>query len=325
VGGNSVSAILYEREANGPFKDIYDFVERVNLSACNRSSIENLAKAGAFDCFGMAREMFVAQVLDITFTEQLVRYGQNFQNDKNSLQASLFGDLEPIETDKPQFPEYTPWSRMQMLEEEKNLVTVYLSAHPLDPYYMELTYGCNCTCSEYEEKAVDGARLSFGGLVTGMQEKTSKAGKPFGIVTIEDFNGKVDLRLFGKNYEELRNKFVKGDAVMIKVSVQQSTYNTNYLDTKFESVEPLESVKGKVANAMRISIASDFNSRDFMNCLETFTDVKAGDRQGDLYIRIYDRETQQMTNNHSPQKTRRDKDTMLKAKEWQERLRINTI
>ncbi|MDE5773948.1 MAG: DNA polymerase III subunit alpha, partial [Muribaculaceae bacterium] len=146
VGDSAVNAIVTERKKNGPYKDIYDFVERVNLSACNRASIENLALAGAFDCFDIKREMFVAPLFESTYTEQLVRYGQNVQNDSASLQASLFADLEPIETNKPPYPEFEPWSRMKLLEAEKSLVTMYLSAHPLDPYYMELKYNCNTTC-----------------------------------------------------------------------------------------------------------------------------------------------------------------------------------
>ena len=116
VGVNAVSAIISERENNGQFKDIYDFVERVNLSACNRGAIENLAMAGAFDCFGMQREIFVHPMFDSTYTDLLVKYGQNIQNDKNSLQMSLFGDLEPIETNKPPFPDVEPWDRLALLD-----------------------------------------------------------------------------------------------------------------------------------------------------------------------------------------------------------------
>ncbi|MCM1152875.1 MAG: DNA polymerase III subunit alpha [Muribaculum sp.] len=316
VGSNAVNAIISEREANGPFKDIYDFMERVNLSACNRGSIENLAKAGSFDCFNMPREMFVAPVGDITYTEQLVRYGQNIQNDKNSLQASLFGDLEPIETNKPPYPNFIPWSRMQRLEEEKNLVTVYLSAHPLDPYYMELVHGCNCTCSEFDEKSVDGAQLSFGGLVTSVQEKTGKGGKPFGIVTIEDFNGKTDLRLFGRNYESLKNKFVKGDAVYIKVSIQQSRFNPNFMDVSFDAVESIDRIQGSVANALKIIIPSDFQNEDFMRVLTSFSELKDGDRTGDLYLQIVDDERKQVVNIHSRKKIRLDRQTENTLKEW---------
>ncbi|MDE5924283.1 MAG: DNA polymerase III subunit alpha, partial [Muribaculaceae bacterium] len=244
VGDSAVNAIVKERKANGPYKDIYDFVERVNLSACNRGSIESLALAGAFDSFGIPREMLVAPVFDSTYADQLVKYGQNVQNDANSLQASLFADLEPIETNKPPYPEYEPWNRLKLLDAEKNLVTMYLSAHPLDPYYMELSYGCNTTCEEFETKVDDGMHLTLGGMVVSMEEKMSKKGKPFGIVTLEDFRGKTQIRLFGRAYEVNKSRFVTGDAVYVEVKCQASTYNPSFIDMNFEKIVPLEQMKG---------------------------------------------------------------------------------
>ncbi|MDE5645227.1 MAG: DNA polymerase III subunit alpha, partial [Muribaculaceae bacterium] len=211
VGVNAVSAIIHERMQNGPFKDPYDFVERVNLSACNRSAIENLAMAGAFDCFGWPREAYVTQVFDNTFADMLVKYGQRLQNDKNSLQLSLFGDFEPIETAKPPLPEVVPWSRMALLDKEKELVTMYLSAHPLDPYYMELTYGCNTSCEDYKEKESTGGKVVMGGLITKVTPRTSRRGTEFTIVEVEDFSGKAEIALFGKNHAAHKDKFRQGE------------------------------------------------------------------------------------------------------------------
>ncbi len=316
VGQNAVTAIIAEREENGPYKDIYDFVERVNLSACNRGSIENLAKAGAFDSFGMAREMFVAPVMDNTYTEQLVRYGQNIQNDRNSLQSSLFDDLEPIETNKPPFPDYTPWSRLKLLEEEKNLVTIYLSAHPLDPYYMEIVHGCNTSCSELESKMVDGAVITMGGMVSSFQEKIGKTGKPFGIVSLEDFTGKTDLKLFGKNYELLKNQFVPGDATFLKIRVQQSRYNPNFMDIIYDEVTPLDKYRGLIANEVRISLSSDFDNSDFFNNLQKYCNPEKDVRKGELYINLVDQSRQQMVTLHSRKKYQIDKDFISMLEEW---------
>ena len=191
VGANAVNAIIQERNANGMFKDIYDFVERVNLSACNRGAIENLAMAGAFDCFGLRREMFVHEVFDSTWTDILVKYGQNIQNDKNSLQMSLFGELEPIETARPPYPDCVPWSSMALLDKEKEMVMMYLSAHPLDPYYMEITYGCNTTCEDFKDAERAGNKVTMAGLVTKVSTKMSRKGTEFSIIELEDFSGKA--------------------------------------------------------------------------------------------------------------------------------------
>lgn len=298
VGGNAVKAIIEEREKNGPYKDIYDFVERVNLANCNRGTIENLALAGTFDSFGMRREIFVEPVFDSTYSDQLVKYGQTIQNDKNAL-PSLFGDLEPIETAKPPFPQVTPWSRMKLLEEEKRLVTVYLSAHPLDPYYMELNYHCNCACADFEDKAVAGSHLSLGGMVTDYAVKTGKTGKQFGILTIEDFSGPVELRLFGRTFEQTRSRFTKGDFIYLKLSITPSRFNPARTDTNFEEIASLESLKGKTANAVTLYFDRDYNNEPFFKELHTF---KPDERPGDLYIMIRDPKSHQTMKIHSRKK-----------------------
>ena len=315
VGDSAVNAIVKERKENGPFTDIYDFVERVNLSACNRGSIEALALAGAFDSFGIPREMLVAPVFDSTYADQLVKYGQNVQNDANSLQSSLFADLEPIETNRPPFPEFEPWNRLKLLEAEKNLVTMYLSAHPLDPYYMELTYGCNTRCEEFEMKQEDGAMLTFGGMVVALDEKMGKRG-PFGILTLEDFNGKAQIRLFGRTYEMAKTKLIVGDAVYIKVNCRASSYNPNYIDTSFDEITPLESKKGKLANAVRITLDRHFNNQEFLNALKNFESKSDDDRKGDFYMRLLDMERKQFLTIHSRKKYRLDKEFMMFLEEW---------
>ena len=324
VGDSAVNAIVTERKKNGPFKDIYDFVERVNLSACNRSSIENLALAGSFDSFGIAREMLSAPVLDTSYADHLVKYGQNIQNDANSLQASLFDDLEPIETNKPPYPDFEPWNRLKLLEAEKNLVTMYLSAHPLDPYYMELTYGCNTSCESFESDQEDGAQLTLGGMVVSVEEKMSKNGKPWGIINIEDFTGKTGLRLFGKTYEQMKGKFVAGDAIMISTRFQQNPFNPSYIDMKIEDVQNLDKVQGNIANAVRLTLDSRYNDEKFFTSLKEFESKSDTDRTGDLYLRLLDCESKQYITIHSRKKYRIDKELMSFLEAWGIRRDITT-
>ena len=290
VGANAVKAILLERNANGPFKDIYDFVERVNLGACNRSAIENLAMAGAFDCFGHPRECYVHQMFDTTFADMLVKYGQNIQNDKNSLQLSLFGDLEPIETNKPPYPETEPWSKMAILEKEKELITMYLSAHPLDPYYMEITYGCNTSCDEFRDKERPGEHVSLGGLVTKVSKKISRNGNEFGVIEIEDFNSKTEFRLFGKNYDAYFNKFIEGEPIYISLNYTPSRYNPERCDTIIDEITPMENKKGKIANTLNIYV--DVNNKN-QHELASLLQVKDKSRTGTLIINMNDYNTRQ--------------------------------
>ncbi len=290
VGQNAVSAILKERQENGPYKDIYDFVERVNLSACNRSAIESLALAGAFDSFGLSREMFVFPMFDSTYSDLLVKYGQGVQNDKNSLQSSLFDDLEPIETNKPPYPDFDPWDRMRLLEEEKRLVTIYLSAHPLDEYFMELRYGCNTNCAELEDTAVAGRKVKFGGLVTQSQIKTTKKGSAYGFVVIEDTAGSTELRLFSRDYEVFYHKFMIGKPVMIEAQWLPKRFDPSQLELKITGVFSLDEVKGKVANKVQFQMPVSQDDPVVFARLQKFAIKKGenGNRPGDLEIRFSD-------------------------------------
>ncbi|MDE6811298.1 MAG: DNA polymerase III subunit alpha [Muribaculaceae bacterium] len=325
VGDSAVNAIVKDRRENGPYKDIYDFVERVNLSACNRGSIESLALAGAFDSLGIAREMIVAPVVDTTFADILVKYGQSVQNSANSMLGSLFDDLEPIATARPGYPEYVPWNRLKLLEAEKNYVTMYLSAHPLDPYYMELNYGCNTGCDEFESKLEDGAVLTVGGMVAALDEKISRKGRPFGILTLEDFNGKTQIRLFGKNYDTIKEKVLVGDAVYMKVSCRASSFNPDFLDTNFEEITPLEQIKGKISNAVRITIPKSFSNREFFSSLKDFESNSDNDRKGDFYIRLLDIERKQYITLHTRKKYRIDKEFIQFLEGWGVDMQISTV
>ena len=298
VGANAVNAIIKERE-NGPFSDIYDFVERVNLTNCNRGAIENLALAGAFDTMGYPREAFVEPVFDSTFTDLLVKFGQTMQNDKNSLNLSLFGDLEPIDTPKPEFPKIVPWTRLKLLEEEKKLVTVYLSAHPLDPYYMEVNYGCSCSCSDFEEIKEAGNTYTLGGIVTSTDMGVSQKGNPWFSFKIEDFSGSQTFRIFGRDVERFKSRVQVNDFIRVRVRVNASTYRPGQLDIRVEDLEYLQDVAPRTANAVRIYLDRNFTHPEFF---KTLMEMEPTSRPGDLYMKIFDKEKNQVINIHSRKK-----------------------
>ena len=198
VGDNAVQSIIEERTKNGPYLSIYDFVQRVNLLACNRKCIENLAMAGAFDSFqGVKREMFFAKnSKDETFTESLIRYGSKYQADKALALNSLFGGENQIEIAKPETPHFEPWSALDRLNYERDLVGIYLSAHPLDEYAVILENVCNTHMADLADKTDLANRdLLLGGIVTDVREGRTKNDKPYGIVKIEDYSGSGELPL----------------------------------------------------------------------------------------------------------------------------------
>ncbi|MDY3967019.1 MAG: DNA polymerase III subunit alpha, partial [Prevotella sp.] len=174
MGDAAAVNIIAEREKNGPYKDIFDFVQRVNLSSVNRKALESLALSGGFDSFGIKREQYFAQnVKGDTFIETILRYGQVYQTEQSSMQNSLFGDMGGIEITTPPVPNCEPWSTMELLKKERELVGIYLSAHPLDDYAVVLNHMCNLKCPQVgrEMDKKDLARyeeLTFGGIVTAV-------------------------------------------------------------------------------------------------------------------------------------------------------------
>jgi DNA polymerase-3 subunit alpha len=289
-GSNSVDAIISEREKNGPFKDIFDVVERVNLATCNRRAIEALALSGAFDSFGVQREAFFEKnTKGEDFSEVLLHYGQQYQLDKSRQTNTLFGDMMDDFTSKPVVPKAEPWPTIERLSRERDLVGIYLSAHPLDPFFMELKFGCNSTIKDFIEQG--SARLGFeyilGGVVTEFVERPSKRGNNFGILKIEDKTGSCDFRLFDNVFATYRNYCIPGTAVAVRCAFVKSRYNDK-VNLQVSSIAFLKDLKGKMVKAIRIAI----NESQFDKLPLIKDQLKAsGENKCDLVFHIHDLET----------------------------------
>jgi DNA polymerase-3 subunit alpha len=231
VGEAAVQSLVEERNQNGPFQSIYDFVERVNLTSCNRKNIEAMAIAGGLDSFGLRRsQFFAADDKGNSFSEQLIRYGQKFQSDKNSATNTLFGmGGAPIEVSKPEAPRSEEWSRLEQLNKEKELIGIYLSAHPLDPFKLEFAKLVNCSFAELNSdiQRFKDKEITLGGMVTNAREAMTKTGKPFGAVMLEDYSDSYKLMLFGKDYVDYSKFFKEGYSLLIKARVQPRKYGNN--------------------------------------------------------------------------------------------------
>ncbi len=289
-GSNSVDAIISEREKNGPFKDIYDVVERVNLSACNRRAIESLALSGAFDSFGVPREAFFEKNnKGEDFSEVLVRYGQQYQVDKSSQVNSLFGDMMDTFTSKPPLPKAEPWPNMERLSRERDLVGIYLSAHPLDPFFMEMKFGCNSTIKNFVETGANhlGHEYVLGGVVTDYTERPSKRGNNFGILKIEDKTGSAEFMLFDKVFAEYRNYCIPGTAIAVRCKYEMNSYS-NRVVLRVSNIAFLKDLKGKMVQSIVISLNE--NQLQFGSLMHEQLKAKS-DTKCDLVFRIHDLET----------------------------------
>ena len=262
VGEAAVSAIIEEREKNGAYTSIFDFVERVNLSQCNKKNIENLVIAGAFDSFqNISRESFFAPCSrqGETFLDVLVRYGNSFQQDKYKAQTSLFGGMD-ITVTHPALPKNVPaWGNLERLNKERELVGIYLSAHPLDEYSIILDYVCNTKLTQLEKKEelAKMEEVTIGGIVTAVRTGESKNGNPYGIVKMEDFAGSGEIPLFGSDWMTYRNFFIEGTSLFIRLKVEPHKYRPGIFNTNIKSVELMSEVKDKSIQKITFDVPLD--------------------------------------------------------------------
>ena len=261
MGDAAAMAIINEREQNGPYKSIFDFAQRVNFSNVNRKAFESLALSGGFDSFGIRREAFFAEnAKGEVFLDTRVRYGQNYQTAKSESQNSLFGGFDDVEIATPPIPKTDErWSDIERLNKERDLVGIYLSAHPLDEYKIILDNLCNARCEELADvnSMKDREDIILAGIVTAVRSRFDKRGNPCGFVTIEDFNGSGELALFGEDWGRWNGMFTEGASVYITGKLKPRFMNSNLLDFKVSNVEYLQTVKDKAIDRITISMNSD--------------------------------------------------------------------
>ena len=288
VGESAVQNIIEERKKNGPYKDLFDFVERVNLSSCNKKNIESLALAGAFDNFHVQREsFFVDNGKGETFLDILVRYGNKYQTDKATAANSLFGDDNFVAIAKPEIPKAERWSDLERLNKEKELVGIYLSAHPLDEYRIILQYVCNTGMAELNDKeSLIGREILAGGIVTGFREGTTKTGNPFGILKVEDFTGSGEIALFGQDYIEYSKYGKPGMYLLISGKMEARKYNDKIFDFRISSIKLLPNEKDKLIENIRITVPIHDLDEPMINELSTL--IKNNPGNSLLYFRVVD-------------------------------------
>ena len=292
MGASAADSIVRERMENGPYKDIYDFAERVDLSNVNRKAFESLAYSGGFDSFGLQREQYFAVTAkgDL-FLDTIVRYGQLFQAEKAQQQNSLFGGMDAVDVVHPIAPKAEKWPTIEKLNKERELVGIYLSAHPLDEYSVVLNNMCNTRCSMIGRNAnmtelAKADEVTFGGIVTSVNERFSqKTGKPFGFVTIEDFEGTGELALFGDDWARWNNLLKMNYTVYITAKCQpRYRNNPDMLELKVQKIEQLYDVKQNRLERFTISMDATALDDAFVSELATVIEEHIGNTQ--LYIQL---------------------------------------
>ena len=267
-------------------------MQRVNLSAVNKKALESLALSGGFDNFGVARECYSStNGKGATFLDTLVRYGQLYQAEQTQAQHSLFGASEAVEIATPAIPQVDEWSTIERLNRERDLVGIYLSAHPLDDFKIILNSMCNTRCTELDDKVALTKKneLLIGGIVTGIKSKFTKTGKPCGFVTIEDFEGSGELAFFGEEWGRWRGHLTEGCSVLITAKCTQKYPDSTYYDLQISSIEYLQTVYDKRIERFTIFVDSNHIDETVVNDITTIVNSAPGNTR--LYFNIRDIET----------------------------------
>lgn len=262
VGEGAVEEILEQRRKGGEFKSVYDLVERINLTICNKKALECMAVAGALDSLGdITREQYVTPLFDRdeTFFDKLIRYGIRYQQDKATRTASLFGMDYIMEMTLPKPPEDAPmWTDLERLNRERDLIGIYISGHPLDKYKAVVRKLCTTTFADLESLDLLANReITLCGIVTGFKKAHTKAGKPFGIARMEDYSGAGEFALFGDDYARFQGYFQEGNSLYITAKVEEKRWRPGTFELRVGQVEFLSDTKQNHLNAVTIEMYTD--------------------------------------------------------------------
>ena len=295
VGEGAVQQILEERKKNGLYKSVYDLVERVNLSMCNKKSLESLALSGAFDSFGtITREQFVVPDENgNTFLDALVNYGNRFQIDRAENSMSLFGPSETLEIAKPEPSKLIQrWSDLERLNKERDLIGIYISGHPLDSFKIIVDNVCNMHMEQLDDVTPFANQdVSLGGIVTDVRVGQTRNGKPYGIVKMEDYSGAGEIPLFGDDWANFSGYFQVGNTLFVTGRVEERQWKENSYELKIGRVEFLADVKDQKIRSITISVDADQLSQGLVT--EMVSIMKKSEGPTEVYFNVFDREQQQ--------------------------------
>jgi DNA polymerase III subunit alpha len=294
VGGNAVATIVEHRK-DGKYKSIFDLAKRIDLRSANKKAFENLALAGGFDSFDTHRAQYLHDDGDgVVFLEKVLKYANKYQETQNSSQVSLFGDASEVQIPEPEVPPCEEWGTMKKLKLEKEVVGVYISGHPLDDFKTEVDNFCNCKVSDFNdlERFVN-RELCFGGVVSDVQHRESKAGKGWAIFTVEDYDDSYEFKIFGEEYLKFRhflvpNSFIYGRVLVKEGWINRETGKKSEPRLQYNSMQMLHDVMDSQAKKLTIQMPVEELKEERIELLKDLFKTHKGDKQ--LHFIIYEQE-----------------------------------
>jgi DNA polymerase-3 subunit alpha len=279
VGEGAVDNLIAEREKNGPYSNIFDFIKRVLQKNVNKKSLESLAYSGAFDCFTTYHRAQYFNIPDgerVTGLERIIGYGQAQQSLSAGTTNTLFGDLPAaMQVPEPKIPNCEPWTLTELLDHEKEVTGMFMSGHPLDHFKFELKYYGITRINDFNEikdtlhlQPNPGKSLRVAGLITDVQHRVTKTGKNFGSFSIEDFSGKTEFLLWSEDYIKFQNYLEKGQNILINGFFRPRYNRPNEFDFKVSNMSLLETVKQTLTRSLEINVHPASITPDFVNFVD---------------------------------------------------------
>jgi len=271
VGETAAKSIIAERVKDDEFKDIFDFARRVNLRSVNKKSFEALALSGAFDTFeDMHRAMFFYQERadEPNFIEKIIKHTTIVLNNMNSMQQSLFGETNEVIIQNPPLPEVEPWSKLEQLKKEKEVVGFYLSGHPLDDFKIEIDNICSFDIEKLNSitpSEIIGKEIKIAGILSSVIHRTTKKGDPMASFNLEDYTGTINLALFNEDYLKHKHWLIDGQMVLIKLLGRLKNNSTSQFDLKIQQIWLLSEVMEKLVKKITLIIPLNLINRDFIS------------------------------------------------------------
>ena len=295
VGEAAVISIVEERNANGPYKTIFDFVRRINLRAANKKTFESLANAGGLDSFGIHRATYfhVEGNDNGNFLERVIRYGSSHQDGENSAQVSLFGEDSAVDMPEPKVPVCEAWSNLEQLKNEKDVVGFFISGHPLDTYKLEMDNFCPHTLADIKKiEENKNKELTMGGIVTNVHNGVTKTGNPWGKITIEDYNESAEMAFFGEDYVKFKQYMVTGLFLFVKGKISERFRNSGNFEYKVSNIQLLSELRDKLARSITVNVSLKELNDEFMDKLNDIINKNSAvePRNCTLQFKVYDTE-----------------------------------
>ena len=289
AGDAAVEAIIQERDAKGQYEDIFEFAKRLNQRSVNKKTYECLALSGAFDCFtGIHRRQYIfAKDGELSLLEKAMKFAAKTQQDEQSAQVSLFGGTSNTVMPKPKIDLVEPFTEIEKLNLEKEVVGIYISGHPLDNFKFEMDSFCTAVCTQLNEiEPLLGRELKLGGIVTGVEHRTTKTGKPFGKFTLEDYSGNTSFVLFSEDYMKFKSFMNIGYFLFLEGAVIKNSWGQQNIEYKIRNVDLLNEIGVKRCKGIKLRLNASEITKDFIGKIEDVCQEYVGNTP--LFLKIRD-------------------------------------